>query len=46
VAEVSVWPYYSIINADNCSYSGIVQDFFDPHDKVQKHRPEFRYVEP
>ncbi|KAK9895217.1 hypothetical protein P389DRAFT_90035 [Cystobasidium minutum MCA 4210] len=26
--------------------SGIVQDFFDPHDKVQKHRPEFRYVEP
>lgn len=29
-----------------CHCSGIVQDFFDPNDKVQKHRPAFRYVEP
>lgn len=26
--------------------SGVIQDFFDPNDKVQAHRPDFRYVAP
>ena len=28
------------------SSSGVVQDFFDPNDKIQRSRPAFRYVEP
>jgi len=26
--------------------SGVVEDFFDPNDKVHISRPAFRYVEP